>query len=331
MMYPLRFKPIFRRYIWGGEKLGTILNKPIGEETCAESWEIVDHNEDQSVVQYGDLAGMTLRQLVENHGAQLLGEPALAQINDDSVPAQLRGRFPLLLKFLDANRSLSVQVHPDDKMGATLSPPDLGKTEAWYVMSAEPGAKIYAGLKAGVDADQLREAISKGETESVIHSFEPKAGDCVFIKAGTLHAIGAGLLIAEIQQASDTTFRVFDWNRVDKDGKPRELHVEESLQATNFTGPVDVVTPRPTECENATTIVESAKFVMRRWNLEQPVCIDDNKLHIVAVTGGQVQIEGEPSGMPLRLGQTALIPASCGPVNITPQPNAEILDIYLPE
>ena len=331
MMYPLRFEPIFRRYIWGGKKLGTILQKPIGDETCAESWEIVDHGEDQSVVLYGDLAGKTLGQLVTNHGADLLGSKAFEQINSDSVPKQLRGRFPLLLKFLDASRSLSVQVHPDDEMGATLSPPDLGKTEAWYVMNAEPGAKIYAGLKQGVDAEQFREAIGSGNTESVLHSFEPKSGECVFIKAGTIHAIGEGLLIAEIQQASDTTFRVFDWNRVDKDGNPRDLHVEESLQATNFDlGPVNAVVPKPTEHDNVTTIVESSKFVMRRWSLDQPIAIEDDQLHIIAVTRGTIQIENDPGNTPLEIGQTALIPACCKSVAINPEAGTEILDIVLP-
>ena len=330
-MYPLRFQPIFRRYIWGGHRLATVLDKPIGDESCAESWEIVDHNEDQSVVQFGEFAGKSLADLISNHGVELLGESAYELIRDESIPEQLRGRFPLLLKFLDANRSLSVQVHPDDVLGATLDPPDLGKTEAWYVMHADPGAKIYAGLKEGVTKEQLRNAIHDGSTEEMLHSFEPNAGDCVFIKAGTLHAIGEGLLIAEIQQASDTTFRVFDWNRVDKDGTPRQLHIEESLEATNFElGPVDPVDPVATEFENATTIVTSDKFEMRRWTLNQPIEFNDEKLRIVAVTKGSVKLSHDPSDEPLTMGQTAIIPASCQSVSIQPMENSEVLDICLP-
>ena len=330
-MYPLRFEPTFRRYIWGGRRLASVLNKPIGEEDCAESWEVVDHNDDQSVVRFGDLAGKSLRELMENHGEELLGKETLKSLNEPNIPPQLRGRFPLLLKFLDANRNLSVQVHPDDKMGATLTPPDLGKTEAWYVMHADPGSKIYAGLKQGVTRDQLREDIQQGETESLLHSFEPTAGDCVFIQAGTIHAIGAGLLIAEIQQASDTTFRVFDWNRVDKDGKPRDLHIEDSLQASNFDiGPINAVTPQPTDHPNAMKIVESSKFIMSRWTSDQPIAVADDQLHILAVTKGAVTITGDPSETSLGVGQTALIPASCTDVNIVPEADSELLDIVVP-
>ena len=330
-MYPLRFEPLFRRYIWGGRRLATVLNKPIGEETCAESWEIVDHHGDQSVVTNGEFTGKRLNELIREFGRDLLGEDAMAKITADDVPVQLNGRFPLLLKFLDANRNLSVQVHPDDIMGAKLTPPDFGKTEAWYVMHADPGAKIYAGLKQGVTKVMFREAIDRGETEKLLHSFEPKAGDCVFIRAGTLHAIGEGLLIAEIQQASDTTFRVFDWNRVDKDGKPRDLHIEESLAATDFNlGPVNPIEAKSTEHQNATEIVSSDKFIMRKWETNEPVEINDNQMHIIAVTKGSIAIAEDPSGEDLILGNTALIPAECSSVTLTPKGPAEILDIYLP-
>ena len=179
-----------------------MLGKVLGEgEDYAESWELVDHGADQSVVVGGALAGMTLGQLVAEHGEELLGRHAGL------------GQFPLLLKFLDCNRTLSVQVHPNDVQGALLDPPDLGKTEAWVVLAADAGSKIYAGLKAGVTREDLRAALEAGTCEACLHQFEPQVGDCVFIRAGTVHALGAGLVIAEIQQASDTTFRLFDWNR----------------------------------------------------------------------------------------------------------------------
>ena len=141
-MYPLRFQPAFRRYIWGGRRLADVLSKSIGDDKAAESWEIVDHGDDQSIVQFGSLAGRSLHDLVIAHGEDLVGETVWQRINNDKLPAALRTRFPLLLKFLDANRDLSVQVHPDDHMGATLSPPDLGKTEAWYVLHADPGRRF---------------------------------------------------------------------------------------------------------------------------------------------------------------------------------------------
>ena len=330
-MYPLRFEPIFRRYIWGGHRLQSLLNKATGEESCAESWEIVDHGVDQSIVRYGTLTGEPLHAIVKHHGADLLGNSWLAKINDPAIPENLRGRFPLLLKFLDASRDLSVQVHPDDEMGSILQPPDLGKTEAWYVLHAEQGSRIYAGLKAGVDRDELLHAINTGATEDVLHSFTPGIGDCVFIQAGTLHAIGAGLVIAEIQQASNTTFRIFDWNRVDTDGKPRDLHIEQSIRATNFElGPVHPCQPRPCDDRRAQTLVECDKFVMRRWATGETVEFNSPRLRLLAVISGSVHVSGDPSGLPLKRAETMMVPASCSPVTITPQDRCTFLEILLP-
>lgn len=331
MLYPLQFAPLYRRYLWGGRRLATMLNKPIGDQECAESWEIVDHNEDQSVVKFGNLKGVKLGELIKQFPEALLGAAVWQRVNSNSIPQNLKGRFPLLLKFLDANRSLSVQVHPDDVIGATLTPPDLGKTEAWYVMHAEPGSKIYAGLKKGVGQKEFHQGIQQGTTEEFLNCFEPRTGDCVFIRAGTMHAIGSGLLIAEIQQASNTTFRVFDWNRVDKDGHPRELHIEESLRSTDFDlGPVFPQIPRPTESTNAETLVECEKFVMRRWTVDSSLEFDDDKMHILAVTQGSVHVNDDQCPEPLHKGNTLLIPASLPAVKITALQPSEILDIFIP-
>lgn len=332
-MYPLRFEALFRRYIWGGHRLGEVLGKPIGDDAAAESWEIVDHEDDQSVVKYGPLSGKTLRQLIAENGANLIGQSVLEQISSPDVPTHLQNRFPLLLKFLDANRHLSVQVHPDDAMGATLSPPDLGKTEAWYVMHADPGAKIFAGLKHGVTKEDFRKAIESGETESTLHSFEPQQGDCVFIRAGTMHAIGEGLLVAEIQQASNTTFRVYDWGRVDAEGNPRQLHIEQALEATNFErGPVSPESPQPTNDPSWTSIVACEKFIMNRGELTEPVRIGgDGKFRILAVTRGSLMLEGDLSDSPLNLADTALLPASLGPTELVPgEQGVQVLEIYIP-
>ena len=332
-MYPLRFEPLFRRYLWGGRRLAEVLGKSIGDETAAESWEVVDHQDDQSVVRYGDLAGKSLRQLIADSGTELIGQSLLKSISNPELPAHLQNRFPLLLKFLDANRNLSVQVHPDDQFGATLSPPDLGKTEAWYVMHADPGAKIYAGLKEGVTESSFRAAIESNETESVIHSFQPKQGDCVFISAGTMHAIGEGLLIAEIQQASNTTFRVYDWGRVDKDGQPRPLHIEQAIQATDFTrGPVAPELPMATNDPNWQTIVSCDKFVMNRGRLDHPVKIGgDGRFRILAVIKGAITVAGDPSGQPMKISDTILLPACLPPTAISPgEEGAEVLEIFVP-
>ena len=332
-MYPFRFEPLFQRYLWGGHRLGEVLGKSIGNESAAESWEVVDHQDNQSVVKYGELAGFSLRQLIADHGNDLLGKNLMQIIASSQQPEYLRNRFPLLLKFLDANRDLSVQVHPDDQMGATLSPPDLGKTEAWYVMHADPGAKIYAGLKEGVTKEDFQHAVANGKTSETLHSLEPKQGDCVFIRAGTIHAIGAGLLVAEIQQASNTTFRVDDWGRVDKNGEPRELHISQAIQATDFSlGPVSTESPQPTDSPNWNSIVQCDKFEMRRGNWNQSFEVaNDHRFRMIAITGGSLSITGDPSGQPLKLGDTALIPACLGAVECMPGPaGVELLEISIP-
>jgi len=331
-MYPLRFEPIFRRYIWGGHRLAGVLNKPAGDESCAESWEIVDHNSDQSVVAFGYLAGKTLHQLVVERGDDLLGSSEFRQLQSSTVPEHLRLRFPLLLKFLDASNDLSVQVHPDDALAATLDPPDLGKTEAWYVIDATAGSQLYTGLKSGVTELDFRRAIGAGAIADVLHHFEPRPGDCVLIRAGTVHAIGAGLLIAEIQQASDTTYRIFDWNRLDVHGNPRPLHIKAGIAATNFAiGPVKPITPKPTTFPNAWEIVSCEQFEMQKWNVGDPIEIGgDGRFRIVTMIGGSVHVNSDPAARPLRIGETILIPACMPPVRIEPLEASQFLEIYVP-
>jgi len=327
-MYPLRFEPIFRRYIWGGFGLRDQLGKDTGDETAAESWELVDHGDDQSIVLYGDLKGKSLRQLIADHAADLLGEKLAGQLNSESIPSQLRNRFPLLLKFLDANRDLSIQVHPDDTFGATLDPPDLGKTEAWIVMDAKPGAKIYAGLKEGVSEADFRAAAASGETPSMMNSFEPNVGDCVFIKAGTQHAIGAGLLIAEIQQASNTTFRIDDWGRVDADGNPRDLHIEQGIAATDFArGPVMAQTAQ-VDADGAETVVSCDKFTIRRHRSGEAISVGgDGRFRILTVIKGSIEIAGDPANKPLGLAETALLPACIKETKVNVEEETEFLEI----
>jgi mannose-6-phosphate isomerase len=328
-MYPLRFEPAFRRYIWGGRRLADVLSKPIGLSNAAESWEVVDHGDDQSIVRFGSLAGRTLHDLVVEFDTDLVGQQVWNRIKASELPASLKLRFPLLFKFLDANRNLSVQVHPDDTMGAKLAPPDLGKTEAWYVLHADPGAQVYAGLKPGVTSTSFAAAVRNGTPEELLHSFEAKAGDCIFVEAGTMHAIGAGLLVAEIQQASNTTFRVFDWNRVDEQGNGRPLHIDQALAATHFDrGPVN---PLPRTAANDTsweTVVSCDQFTMRRGQLNTDwTCGGDDRFRILAVIDGEMSIQGDPAESPLQIGDTALLPASLGKTNIQPHGQVELLEI----
>ena len=318
---PLRFKPVLRRYLWGGRRLGTMLGKPIGPESdYAESWEVVDHGADQSVVAGGPLDGTRLCDLVAEANRELFGQHAP------------QAKFPLLLKFLDAQQKLSLQVHPDDTRARRLTPPDLGKTEAWVVLSAEPASFLYAGLKRGFDRAALQREVARGTSHLCVAEIKPHAGDCYFIPAGVVHGLGPGLMIAEIQQSSDTTYRLYDWNRVGVDGQPRTLHIEQALDAIDYTyGPVAAQTPRPTDRANVERLVECEQFVLDRWRLDAPDQLGgDDRFHIVAVLAGSLQVSQYPTGQPLKLGEVMLVPAAIGAVDLLPQPGTVILDIYLP-
>jgi len=313
-LYPLRFQPILRRYLWGGRRLGERLGKPIGDgNDYAESWEIVDRPDDQSVVAHGPLAGQTLRQLVHDFGPRLLGAGSQQAVSRAALPGVLRGRFPLLLKFLDARLTLSVQVHPNDEQAAQLAKPDLGKTEAWYVLAAETESRIYAGLLPGIDRFQLERAAAAGRTDECLHWFHARPGDCVLIPAGTIHAIGAGILLVEIQQASDTTYRLFDWNRLDAAGRARPLHVIDALDVTDFArGPIDPVRIDRRDRQR-TRLVECREFFIERWTITGAVeQATDGAFRILVPVAGSVRVVGDraPDGV-VRLGDSLLVPAAC--------------------
>ena len=320
-LYPLRFEPVLRRYLWGGRRLESLLGKSLGDgDDYAESWELVDRGDDQSIVAQGPLAGRSLSDVLAAHGEALLGRH------------HPLSRFPLLLKFLDCNRTLSVQVHPNDEQAARLDPPDLGKMEAWVVLAAEPGSVIYAGLKPGVDAAALRQDLERGTCESCLHKIEPKVGDCLFIPPGLVHALGQGLVVAELQQSSDVTFRLFDWNRLDPAGNLRPLHIEQALEVIDYDhGPVQVQTPRPTDQPHVERLVTCDKFIWDRWTINQPQTIGgDDRFHVLAVIEGAVKIAGDPSGQPIEKGQVVLLPAEMGMTELQVDAPCVLLDGYLP-
>jgi mannose-6-phosphate isomerase len=228
-MEPFRFEPFLRPMVWGGRQLAERLGKVLPDcRPYGESWEISDHPLHRSVLAQGPYQGQTLRQLMRERRRELLGDAA------DRYES-----FPWLVKFLDAHDWLSVQVHPDEQAVRELWPGENGKTEAWFVLAAEPGSKIYAGLRPGVNEATLRQALTAGNVSACLHSFTPRPGDCVFLPAGTVHAVGGGVLLAEVQQTSDATFRMYDWDRLDAQGKARPLHIEQALQAIHWDqGPI---------------------------------------------------------------------------------------------
>lgn len=319
-LYPLRFDPIFKPALWGGRKLASMFAGAPADGPIGEAWVLSDQGDNLSVVRDGPLHGTTLRQLVRDRRDELLG-PSLTKYD----------RFPLLLKFIDAAMPLSVQVHPNDELARTLEGLACGKTEAWIVMHAEPGSRIYAGLKAGVDGARLERAISNGTTEEVLHSFEPKpAGDCVFLPAGTVHALGGGITIFEVQQTSDTTYRLYDWNRVDaKTGKPRDLHLKQAFACTDFErGPVDPVTPVSVDGPGTMSrVVASDYFVVRHSTLEAPAVLSaeaDCRILVALRGAGSARHRGGET--PLDLFLPVLVPAG-QPVWVHPDGKVSFLDI----
>ena len=303
--------------------MGTRLGKPLGPESdYAESWELVDHGADQSRVCSGPWAGRTLNELVREEGTPLLGAQARLE------------QFPLLVKFLDANDRLSVQVHPNDQQAAAAIPGERGKTEAWIILEAEPQACVFAGLKPGIDRAALARAVENGAVEDCLHRLEVKPGDCIFIPAGTVHALGEGVLLAEVQQSSDITYRLHDWNRVGPDGRPRPLHIEASLACTDFArGPVRPQVPQelpPWGPIARERLVAADYFTLDRLRgtgtaplPAAPHC------RIWIVVAGEIRW-GTGAGERAGLGSTLLWPAATRPVDLDWSPGSVVIEATWP-
>lgn len=324
-MTPLSFEPILKRIRWGGTRLGSVLGKPLGPETdYAESWEIADHGQDQSIVLAGARAGQTLGDIVRQQNSELFGSQAGLQ------------QFPLLIKFLDANDWLSLQVHPNDAQAKAYDPKENGKTEAWIILDAEPGSQICVGLKEGVGKTEFADHLAAGTVEETLNMFEVKAGDCVFVPAGTVHAIGAGVLLAEVQQQSDLTFRLHDWGRMGSDGKPRQLHVEESLACIDFEqGPVTCVSakaiPSRTRDHVHEELVRTDYFVIERHTTTSKFTVQTiDRFRILMVLQGDATAKWSDSARSLPLGSTLLIPATTPEVVIEAHEECVVLEVSVP-
>jgi mannose-6-phosphate isomerase len=295
-IYPFKFKPIFKERIWGGRKLAEVFGKTLPEGVkIGESWELADLPNDKSIITNGPLAGQTLAAAISKYPEE---------ITDD---ADFAGPFPLLIKLLDAQDVLSVQVHPDEDTCKQMGKGDP-KTECWYIIAAEPNAVIYKGLKHGVTRERMAEAIKAGTVADLLIKVPVAPGECHFLPSGTIHAIGAGLLIAEIQMPSDTTYRVFDWNRVDDSGKPRQLHIEESLESIHYDSSKDNLT-----VETVGRLVDCPYFKVDRCHqaARGEVYIKPAEMHVLAITKGSGKIIDRTTE-PVRFaaGDTLLLPAA---------------------
>ena len=322
MLYPFTFKPIFKTRLWGARNLERLYGKPLDAppaEPVGESWEISDRPGDASVIATGPLAGRDLRWLMQEHRRDVLGA--------DAAPD---GPFPLLVKILDAQETLSVQVHPPAYLA-----PKLGgepKTEMWYIADARPDAVLYAGLKAGVTREEFERRIRDGSVADALHRVPVKAGDVMFLPSGRLHAIGGGNVIFEIQQNSDTTYRVFDWNRVERDGKPRKLHIEESLASIDFNDFEprlinSIYSPNPKF--SVRLLVEDPLFhvdavrVQRgeRFHLRSGVA------QILGIVRGRLHVSFEKQEIDLKAGDFCLLPACLGRVSFQAESALEYLHV----
>lgn len=322
---PLRFEPIFQYRLWGGRKLEKYSREPIEVKgPVGEAWILSDRDDFASVVAEGPLKGKTLRELFAEEKEGMLGEVSGAY-----------DRFPLLLKFLDAKEMLSVQVHPSDAHKDLLPKGERGKTESWLVMEADPGSSIYAGLEPGTTPEGMREKSAEGTIEEDLASFEPNVGDGLFIEAGTVHALGGGVVVFECQQNSDVTFRLFDWNRVDeKTGKPRELHVEKAIRATDF----EAVAVRPSQPVALSTMRVMREgmfacefFIVERLAGDEPFNVGkDGALRVVVCLGGEGFLRYFDQPFDVKLGDVWVIPASVGEIEFTPSGKVVLAEIAVP-
>jgi mannose-6-phosphate isomerase len=321
-MDPLVFEPFFRPMVWGGRRLEKYLGARLpAEGTFGEAWMLSAQSLHVSRVAEGPLQETLLSELWAKRGEELAGHRV------DS-----RSPFPLLIKVLDCQDLLSIQVHPNDEIAARLRPGELGKTEAWVILQADPGSRIYAGLRQGVTRAQLERHLDAGTVAECLHSFVPQPGQCVFLPAGLVHAVGGGVLMAEVQQSSDITFRLFDWNRLGTDGKPRALHRDEALQSINWSaGPLQPTTGDPIANVPAGSrgerLVGCPYFTIDRFGLGSPLDMPyARQLSIWMVLEGAAELAGPAAGYSRRFrpGETALVPATAGPLRWTPEGDGKV-------
>ena len=319
-MPPLRLQPLFKQRPWGGKRLAQQWRKPDQNSYgWAESWEVVDLGEDQSRVLGGPFNGRLLHDLVSASPDELLGRHAAC------------GQFPLLLKFLDAAETLSVQVHPNDAQATVIAAGQRGKSEAWVILFAAPHSRMCIGLKPDIDRATLERHLAVDTVEQCLHSISVKAGDVISVPVGTIHAIGAGIALAEIQQPSDLTLRLFDWNRRDAQGQQRSLHIEHALQCIDFSrGPISPHLPREVassdhRCEE---LISNELFLWRRHTAigQRFQLPDEDRCRIVSLIAGQADVQSPSGRESLSLGESLLIPANCDPIEVEATAGSVLLE-----
>jgi mannose-6-phosphate isomerase len=325
-LYPLKFNAIYKGYIWGGrnlEKFGKIIGQ---EEIVAESWEIADHDEDVSIVKNGHFEGKSLRELIELYG-------------EDICPKTDNGRFPIIMKYLDANKRLSVQVHPDDEYARSHeSPLELGKNECWFILDAPPGAELILGIKKGLTKEGFKKLIEENRLEEGLNRLPISRGDFIFIRSGTVHALLEGAVVCEILQNSDTTYRLYDWGRVGQDSKPRPLHIDKALDVINFPRIIDyekhmkglVIDYDKENINRAVNLIRCKYFNIDylHYVRELDLAVEEHHFHILNILSGGGEIIYNAGKIPIRQGETVLVPQPVQRYTIKTQ-EIEMIKVFL--
>lgn len=322
MLYPLKFSPILKDKIWGGTKLKTLFNKPATSDHLGESWELSGYEGDESVVTNGFLAGNNLAELLEVYMGDLVG---------DRVFERYGHTFPLLFKLIDANDNLSIQVHPNDET-ARARHDSLGKTEMWYVVDADPGAELIIGFAHDSSKEEYSQAVERGEVERLLQHVPVQRGDVFFIPAGLVHAIGRGVVVAEIQESSDITYRIYDYKRKDADGHERELHVAQALDVIDFAASPRPKTPYEPRLNEPVELVSCDYFTTNSLHFDREVVRDyapiDSFVAYMCLEGAfDIVCEGEKT--PVQRGETVLVPAAINEVKLVPSQPSTLLEVYV--
>lgn len=322
-LYPLKFNPILKERIWGGQKLKTVLGKDFSISQCGESWELSTVPNDVSMVKGGDLDGRALTQLIEEFKGKLVGE---------KVYRKFGASFPLLIKFLDAQEDLSIQVHPDDTL-AQERHNSFGKTEMWYVMQADPGATLRVGFNREINQETYLKYLQDKNLDAILNIIPAQPGDVFFLPAGRVHSIGKGLLIAEIQQTSDITYRLYDFDRKDSSGKTRELHTEQALDAIDYHYYTELKKSFQNPEKQITTAVSSDYFVTNLLSFDKGLNRNygqQDSFVIFMGVSGEAELEYEGGKINIATGETVLLPASIKQITLHSAGQTKLLEVYVP-
>ncbi len=322
-LYPLKFETIFKDKIWGGQKIKTVLGKDFGDlPNCGETWEISGVKDNESIVSEGPLKGKSLPELISEYQAALVGEQVYQHFGNE---------FPLLIKFIDANADLSIQVHPDDQR-AKEKHNSMGKTEMWYVFQADENASLISGFNQPVTKESYLKAFESGNLMSILNCEQAAKGDVFFLPAGRVHTIGKGLCIAEIQQTSDITYRIYDFDRVDANGNTRELHVEQALEAIDYNFYPEYKTAYKDVKNAAVPLVSCAYFETNKLSCTEPIIREykHDSFIILICFEGHLRLTYESGELNIKKGEAILIPASIKTVQLIPSPEFQVLETYVP-